>query len=83
MNKGEPYYPTITAGDLDLMVSMGYKVARVGVMMPGVFPASRSSNATYLDEIQKVIDSLWAVGIWSILDLLSRTTRAQREQSRP
>ncbi len=51
------------------MVSMGYKAARVGVMMPGVFPASRTSNATYLDEIQKVIDSLWAVGIWSILDL--------------
>jgi endoglycosylceramidase len=69
VNKGYPYYPTITKAERDIMIAMGTKVVRVGVMMPGVFPTSRTSNTTYLDEVQKVIDFLWAAGIYSILDL--------------
>jgi endoglycosylceramidase len=70
VNKGAPYYPTITEADRDLMVSMGTKVVRVGVMMPGVFPTrGKLPNATYLDETQRIIDFLWARGIYSILDL--------------
>jgi endoglycosylceramidase len=69
VEKGAPYYPTISAADKDAMVIMGFKVVRLGVMMPGLFPVSLEPNATYLDEIERIVDDLWSIGIHSILDL--------------
>ena len=69
VEKGAPYYPTISAADKDAMVIMGFKVVRLGVMMPGLFPVSLEPNATYLDEIERIVDDLWSIGIHSNLDL--------------
>jgi hypothetical protein len=69
VQKGSPYYPTITASDFDGMEAMGTNVVRLGVMMYGLFPEGPTASAAYLKTIGGIIDSLWAKGIMTIIDL--------------
>jgi len=42
---------------------------RLGVMMPGVFPADETPNATYIAKVKRIVGMLWDAGIASVIDL--------------
>ena len=71
----ESFYPHELVGDaaaesVKTMNSLGFNVVRLGVMMGGTLPTPDGVvNATYLDVIEGIVDTLWAGGIASILDL--------------
>jgi endoglycosylceramidase len=69
VEKSTPFYPTITDDDMDTMRSMGFNVVRLGVMVSGLFEQGPQQNATYLDNIEAIIDRLHAGGFDTILDL--------------
>ena len=69
VQKEPPYYPVIADADITVMQQMGFNVARVGVMMPGLFPTGPTPNAAYLAATKAVVDRLWAAGVAVIIDL--------------
>jgi endoglycosylceramidase len=77
ISKQAPYLPrtdsfsvedSLAESDIADMRDMGFNVVRLLVALPGVMPERGVINATYLDEVAKIVDSLAAAGIYTILD---------------
>jgi endoglycosylceramidase len=77
VSKQAPYLPrtdrfnaedSLAASDIADLRAMGATVVRLLVAVPGVMPARGVINATYLDEVAKIVDALAAAGIYTILD---------------
>ena len=47
---------------------MGFTAVRLLVAVPGVMPERGVINATYLDEVAKMVEMLAEAGIYTILD---------------
>ena len=71
VNKSPPYYKSLTDEQLDTMIThAGFNAVRVGVMLDGLLPTDPTTvNTTYLAETKKIVDNLWARGVYSVLDL--------------
>ena len=77
VSKNAPYLPrtdrfnpedSLVASDVADMQRMGFTVVRLLVAVPGVMPKRGVINATYLDEVAKLVDMLGQAGIYTILD---------------
>jgi len=77
VEKRFPWYPAIdkfdpmsslVEQDMDDLASWGFNVVRLGVMWPGVEPAQGKYNTTYLGIMHKIVDDLYAKGIYTIID---------------
>ena len=77
VSKQAPYLPrtdrfsaedSLAVSDVADLRAMGFTVVRLLVALPGVMPARGVVNATYLDEVAKIVDALAAEGIYTILD---------------
>ena len=77
MYKVDPWTPTTSGfdyqnslSDIDAknLKSWGFNIVRLGVMWPGVEPTQGSYNATYLDEIEVIVNHLKEHNIYVILD---------------
>ena len=69
VKKDAPFFPAVADADIKLMNRMGMTVARLGVMMPGLFPVGPSPDQAYLTATKSIIDRFWAAGIATIIDL--------------
>jgi len=76
--KGPPWVPdtsefstdiSLVAQDFVQMKKMGVTLLRLGTMWPGVEPVQGSYNATYLQEIAKIVGMAAENGIYTILDM--------------
>jgi endoglycosylceramidase len=55
--------------DVDLLVSLGVNLLRLGVMWPGLFPHSRDTvDKEYIKKVQKMIRMSASKGIYVILE---------------
>ena len=77
VSKGAPYLPrtdrfdpddSLVESDIADMAAAGFTVVRLLVALPGVMPKRGEINATYLDELAKIVDMLEAKGIYTVLD---------------
>jgi len=60
---------SLSSVDATIMRQWGFNVVRLGVMWPGVEIVNGVYNQTYLEIIQKIVDTLAKEGIYTILDL--------------
>lgn len=77
VSKAAPYLPrtdrfdpddSLVQSDIDDMKEAGFTVVRLLVAVPGVMPTRGVINATYLNEVAKIVNMLSAAGIYTILD---------------
>merc|ERR1719158_1668919 len=54
--------------DISNLKKWGFNVVRLGVMWPGVEPAPGKYNQTYLQVMRKLVDDMYAHGIYTIVD---------------
>eukprot|EP00746_Dinoflagellata_sp_MGD_P026988 gnl/MRDRNA2_/MRDRNA2_163583_c0_seq1.p1 gnl/MRDRNA2_/MRDRNA2_163583_c0~~gnl/MRDRNA2_/MRDRNA2_163583_c0_seq1.p1 ORF type:complete len:680 (+),score=90.93 gnl/MRDRNA2_/MRDRNA2_163583_c0_seq1:90-2129(+) len=75
--KSFPWYPSTGAFDSNNSLSVddmknlrlwGFNVVRLGMMWPGVEPASGQYNQTYLQIMRRLVDDMYAHGIYTIVD---------------
>jgi endoglycosylceramidase len=76
--KDFPFLPNVTAfdanlsfveDDLDLLVSLGVNLVRLGVMWPGLFPrAGSESSAAYLEAVRKIVRMCEAKSVYLVLE---------------
>jgi len=73
-----PYIPTssgwdtvnsLSEKDAQDLQNWGFNMVRLGVMWPGLMPEKNSFNASYLDTVHEIIDTLYKHGIMVLLDL--------------
>ena len=78
VTKGPPWVPdhrafsgdiSMAAEDFAVMQRLGLNVVRLGVMWPGVEPRRGAYNATYLDEIDRVVQLAAQHGVYTLLDM--------------
>jgi endoglycosylceramidase len=61
---------TLTADDVLQLEQRGMNVVRLGVMWPGAMPEGPGKiNATYFDQVERIVDLLWKYGVYTIIDL--------------
>jgi len=65
---GPPCPCQLVESDVADMKAMGFTAVRLLVAIPGVMPERGVINATYLDEVAKMVEMLAAAGIYTILD---------------
>jgi endoglycosylceramidase len=75
--KSPPYYPpngkwspqySLDQTDYQFLVKSGFSVVRLFVAWPGVEPVRGAYNYTYLNVLEKIVNDLGALGIYTILD---------------
>lgn len=75
--KVHPYLPqrdefhsqlSLTDAELDDLVKWGFNFVRLGVMWEAVERAPDTFNATYLDEVEALINRLGEKGIYTLVD---------------
>ncbi|GMH58525.1 hypothetical protein TrLO_g832 [Triparma laevis f. longispina] len=76
--KEEPYHPStgewnaeesMNSQDAKQLADWGFNVVRLGVLWSGLEPTQGTFNITYLDEIQKIVNTLKSENIYTILDM--------------
>eukprot|EP01047_Picozoa_sp_COSAG01_P096172 COSAG01_NODE_26720_length_705_cov_0.848185_1_plen_218_part_00 len=61
---------TLTGDDVLELEQRGMNVVRLGVMWPGAMPeAPGKLNASYFDQVERIVDLLWKREIYTIIDL--------------
>ena len=69
----EPNCPStwlLTDDDARFLVQRGVNVVRIGVMWPGAMPDGPDSfNASYFEQVERVVGLLWSHRVHTILDL--------------
>ena len=76
--KGPPWVPTTDVFSPDLSMvdrdfakiqSFGMNMLRLGTMWPGVEPVRGQYNASYLEQLEKIVQMAAARGIYTLLDM--------------
>jgi endoglycosylceramidase len=61
---------TLTGDDVLQLEQRGMNVVRLGVMWPGAMPeAPGKFNASYFDQVERIVNLLWKREIYTIIDL--------------
>ncbi|HVT36990.1 MAG TPA: cellulase family glycosylhydrolase [Nevskiaceae bacterium] len=71
--KVAPYAPSanadgFTAADADFLAANGFNAVRLGVLFAGVMPQQGVLDASYLDQVDRVVQLLASRHIWVLLD---------------
>ena len=76
--KGPPWVPmtavydedlSMVAKDFEALMAQGVNALRLGVMWSGVEPSQGKYNESYLDEVDKIVQTAAAHGVYTLLDM--------------
>ena len=76
--KGPPWVPmtamydedlSMVAKDFEALMAQGVNAIRLGVMWSGVEPSQGKYNESYLDEVDKIVQTAAAHGVYTLLDM--------------